>query len=209
MRQVLIYRGEDGFWIAECPSLPGCVTQASTSCSLSSFTRKLPSGRTSVTVPSNSSSSSFAIQLPPASALRPMAGVAARLVRTLEECNISDAVWLPRRGFRPGGGLLAILARVAALVAVAWSLRAVAVIALVTAISAAVSALLVAVTMRSPAIAVAGILLRGPMGGALAGAAVDGRDCHPDQPLEVAQERRFLVIAERDRYASAPARAVR
>src|SRR5450830_875609 len=99
-----------------------------------------------------------------------MAGVAARLVRTLEERNISDAVWLPRRGFRPGGGLLAILARVAALVAVAWSLRAVAVIALVTAIpaaaiSAAVSALLVAVTMRSPAIAVAGILLRGPMGG--------------------------------------------
>ena len=122
-----------------------------------------------------------------------MAGVAARLVRTLEECNISDAVWLPRRGFRPGGGLLTILARVAALVAVAWSLRAVAVIALVTAIppaaiSAAVSALLVAVTMRSPAIAVAGILLRGPMGGALAGAAVGGRDCHPDQPLDVAQE---------------------
>ena len=30
MRQVLIYRGEDGFWIAECPSLPGCVTQGAT-----------------------------------------------------------------------------------------------------------------------------------------------------------------------------------
>ena len=27
MRQVLVYRGEDGFWVAECPSLPGCVTQ--------------------------------------------------------------------------------------------------------------------------------------------------------------------------------------
>jgi predicted RNase H-like HicB family nuclease len=27
MRQVLLYRGEDGFWVAECPSLPGCVTQ--------------------------------------------------------------------------------------------------------------------------------------------------------------------------------------
>lgn len=27
MRQVLIYRGEDGFWVAECPSLPGCVSQ--------------------------------------------------------------------------------------------------------------------------------------------------------------------------------------
>lgn len=30
MRQVLIYRGEDGFWVAECPSLPGCVTQGET-----------------------------------------------------------------------------------------------------------------------------------------------------------------------------------
>jgi predicted RNase H-like HicB family nuclease len=30
MRQVLIFRGEDGFWIAECPSLPGCVTQGET-----------------------------------------------------------------------------------------------------------------------------------------------------------------------------------
>jgi len=30
MRQILLYRGEDGFWIAECPSLPGCVTQGET-----------------------------------------------------------------------------------------------------------------------------------------------------------------------------------
>ncbi|MDD5091623.1 MAG: type II toxin-antitoxin system HicB family antitoxin [Candidatus Wallbacteria bacterium] len=27
MRQVLIYPGEDGWWVAECPSLPGCVSQ--------------------------------------------------------------------------------------------------------------------------------------------------------------------------------------
>ncbi|MEO5359175.1 MAG: type II toxin-antitoxin system HicB family antitoxin [Nitrospirota bacterium] len=27
MRQVIIYPGEDGYWIAECPSLPGCITQ--------------------------------------------------------------------------------------------------------------------------------------------------------------------------------------
>lgn len=27
MRQVIIYAGEDGFWVAECPSLPGCVSQ--------------------------------------------------------------------------------------------------------------------------------------------------------------------------------------
>jgi predicted RNase H-like HicB family nuclease len=30
MRQVVIYPGEDGFWIAECPSLPGCVSQGRT-----------------------------------------------------------------------------------------------------------------------------------------------------------------------------------
>ena len=27
MRQVFIYNGMDGFWIAECPSLPGCISQ--------------------------------------------------------------------------------------------------------------------------------------------------------------------------------------
>ena len=27
MRQVLIYPGEDGYWIVECPSLPGCISQ--------------------------------------------------------------------------------------------------------------------------------------------------------------------------------------
>jgi len=27
MRQVILYPGEDGYWIAECPSLPGCVSQ--------------------------------------------------------------------------------------------------------------------------------------------------------------------------------------
>lgn len=30
MRQVVIYPGEDGFWVAECPSLPGCITQGRT-----------------------------------------------------------------------------------------------------------------------------------------------------------------------------------
>jgi predicted RNase H-like HicB family nuclease len=30
MRQVIIYPGEDGFWVAECPSLPGCVSQGTT-----------------------------------------------------------------------------------------------------------------------------------------------------------------------------------
>ena len=30
MRQVILYRGEDGYWVAECPSLPGCVSQGQT-----------------------------------------------------------------------------------------------------------------------------------------------------------------------------------
>lgn len=30
MRQVIIYPGEDGYWVAECPSLPGCVSQGQT-----------------------------------------------------------------------------------------------------------------------------------------------------------------------------------
>jgi predicted RNase H-like HicB family nuclease len=29
MRQVLIYSVEAGYWLAECPSLPGCVSQGS------------------------------------------------------------------------------------------------------------------------------------------------------------------------------------
>jgi predicted RNase H-like HicB family nuclease len=27
MRQVIVYPGEDGFWVAECLTLPGCVSQ--------------------------------------------------------------------------------------------------------------------------------------------------------------------------------------
>jgi predicted RNase H-like HicB family nuclease len=30
MRQVLIYLEEDGYWVAECPSLPGCISQGKT-----------------------------------------------------------------------------------------------------------------------------------------------------------------------------------
>jgi predicted RNase H-like HicB family nuclease len=30
MRQVLIYPGQDGHFVAECPSLPGCVSQGGT-----------------------------------------------------------------------------------------------------------------------------------------------------------------------------------
>jgi predicted RNase H-like HicB family nuclease len=30
MRQIVISRGEDGFWVSECPSLPGCISQGDT-----------------------------------------------------------------------------------------------------------------------------------------------------------------------------------
>ena len=30
MRQVVLHPGEDGYWVAECPSLPGCISQGTT-----------------------------------------------------------------------------------------------------------------------------------------------------------------------------------
>ncbi len=30
MRAAIIFRGEDDYWVAECPSLPGCVSQGAT-----------------------------------------------------------------------------------------------------------------------------------------------------------------------------------
>jgi predicted RNase H-like HicB family nuclease len=30
MRQVVIYPGENEYWVAECPSLPGCISQGRT-----------------------------------------------------------------------------------------------------------------------------------------------------------------------------------
>lgn len=30
MRQVVIYPGEDNYWVAECHSLPGCISQGKT-----------------------------------------------------------------------------------------------------------------------------------------------------------------------------------
>jgi predicted RNase H-like HicB family nuclease len=30
MRQVMIYPGEDEYFVAECPSLPGCISQGKT-----------------------------------------------------------------------------------------------------------------------------------------------------------------------------------
>ena len=30
MRPIIIYPGEDGYWVVECPSLPGCISQGKT-----------------------------------------------------------------------------------------------------------------------------------------------------------------------------------
>jgi len=30
MREAIIYPGEDGYWVAECLSLPGCISQGLT-----------------------------------------------------------------------------------------------------------------------------------------------------------------------------------
>jgi predicted RNase H-like HicB family nuclease len=30
MRQVFLHPGESGYWVAECPSLPGCISQGKT-----------------------------------------------------------------------------------------------------------------------------------------------------------------------------------
>jgi predicted RNase H-like HicB family nuclease len=30
MRQVLLSPGVDGYWVAQCPSLPGCISQGRT-----------------------------------------------------------------------------------------------------------------------------------------------------------------------------------
>jgi predicted RNase H-like HicB family nuclease len=30
MRQVIAHPGEDGYWVVECPSLPGCISQGKT-----------------------------------------------------------------------------------------------------------------------------------------------------------------------------------
>lgn len=30
MRQVFLHPGETGYWVAECPSLPGCISQGKT-----------------------------------------------------------------------------------------------------------------------------------------------------------------------------------
>ena len=30
MRQVVISPGQDGYWVAQCPSLPGCISQGPT-----------------------------------------------------------------------------------------------------------------------------------------------------------------------------------
>jgi len=30
LRQIVVFPGEDGYFVAECPSLPGCISQGAT-----------------------------------------------------------------------------------------------------------------------------------------------------------------------------------
>jgi predicted RNase H-like HicB family nuclease len=30
MRPIIISKGEDGYWVSQCPSLPGCISQGKT-----------------------------------------------------------------------------------------------------------------------------------------------------------------------------------
>ena len=36
MRNAIVYPGVDGYWVAECPSLPGCMSQGVTKAEASS-----------------------------------------------------------------------------------------------------------------------------------------------------------------------------
>ena len=40
MREVIIYLGEDGYWVVECPSLPGCVSQGKTKAEAIAYIRE-------------------------------------------------------------------------------------------------------------------------------------------------------------------------
>ena len=40
MRRVIFYPGEDGYWVAESPSLPGCIRQGKTKAEAAANIRK-------------------------------------------------------------------------------------------------------------------------------------------------------------------------
>src|SRR5215831_14587016 len=163
---------------------------ASTSCSLSSFTRKLPSGRTSVTVPSNSSSSSFAIQsFSVASAI--LRSITARGARALHKSNISQAVWLPFYGLNRRDRASCLVPTMVRPAVLSVAVGVLAVVAVMT-----VATLLAIAALLPSVMPVAGIVLTRLVGGPVAGTPVGRRNPHADQPLDVAQVRRLFVVAE-------------
>ena len=91
-----------------------------------------------------------------------MAGIAARLARAVQECNISQSVWLALPLFRMVG------LRPGFVVAMAAILRA---------------GLMFAALMRSTILAI-GRMVRGGMGRRLAGVPICRRDRDADQPQE-------------------------
>jgi len=102
-------------------------------------------------------------------------------MRALQECNISDVVWLAFRMVLVAGLRAAVMRRLAAILAAGLMVAA----------------------MRLGIVPVAGLMMRGRPAFLPSGAAVGRRDRHADQPLDVAQKAALLVVAERDRHAVA------
>src|SRR5262249_61961902 len=108
-----------------------------------------------------------------------IASVAARLARAVQECNISQLVWLAFPVFRVQGLRPGIMVAKAALLAV----------------------LLVFAPVMEPTVLAVGGMVRSRMRRRLAGTTVGCRDCHADQPFDVAEIGPLFVIAKRNRNA--------
>ena len=44
MRKLIFYPGEDGYWVVECPSLPGCISQGKTKTEARAYIREAIEG---------------------------------------------------------------------------------------------------------------------------------------------------------------------
>ena len=108
-----------------------------------------------------------------------MAGIAARLARAVQECNISQSVWLALPLFRMVGLWPGFMMAMAAILG---------------------ARLVLAALMRSTILAIGGVV-RGGMRRQLAGAPICRRNRDADQPLDIAEVGALLVITERDRNA--------
>src|SRR5262249_54791061 len=121
----------------------------------------------------------FFFRHPVVSGCLAIASVAARFARAVQECNISQPVWLAFPVFRMVGLWPGIVVPMAALLAV----------------------LLVFAPVMGPAVLAVGCMVRSRVRRRLAGATVGCRNCHADQPFDVAEIGPLFVIAKRNRNA--------